>query len=213
MKVYENHIFKDLNEYLSNVPVKNESKLMKKELAPLAQELKKYSIVIPNEFVNIMTRFNILRPTINEFMKEVIGLRINGFCLSNRLLIKTNAFEKNIILTYLALFEPVELMNLFRDFISKSYPYFGNKENFFVQINKEIDKIKEKIIVSNADKSNFDSSNSDDNNSNSLVLCEPNSSDSFLEWNYINNEIEPDAYFDEYNENIENDIFNEIAFY
>ena len=73
--------------------------------------------------------------------------------------------------------------------------------------------VREKNIVSNADKSNFDSSNSDDNNSNRLVLCEPNSSDSFLEWNYINNEIEPDAYFDEYKENIENDIFNEIAFY
>lgn len=138
MKVYENHIFNDLDEYLSNVPVKNESKFMKKELAPLAKELKKYSIDCPYEFANIMTRFNILRPTIVQFMKEIIGLRINGFFLSNRLLIKTNTFEKNIILTYLSLFEPIEMMNNFRNFISRIYPYFRNKEIRSHSLNKLI---------------------------------------------------------------------------
>ena len=221
-------MFKDFDTYLSVEPAKNESKFMKKELKHLAYKLKKHNIDSPYEFVNIMSRFNILRPTINEFMKEIVHLQINGFNLSDRLLSKTNAFEKNTILTYQSFFEPFKVMNQFRNFITERYPYFGSKENFFAQIEKEIDKVREKksIVANNPDKSNSDDSNSDNpnpyntypnnpntNNSNldNSILSNPHSLSSFSDWQVtIQNEQETDEYFYEYdwesNDNFENDI-------
>lgn len=93
-----------------------------------------------------MKTFNLSRNIITEFMKKFMNLKINHFFISSRLLSHTNAFEKNIILTYQALESPQLMLDHFTDFVSMKYPYFQNKDNLFSKIKNEIMNIKDENV-------------------------------------------------------------------
>ena len=152
MKQYNNRIFNDFNEFLSDIPNNPDRKSMKKELSPLIHEMQKYNINSPYNFVDIMMRFNLPREVIAGFLKKM-----NDGSLSNRLISKTNAFEKNTILTYYSLVEPQKMMNKFKEYVTEKYPYFRNKDNLFTEINKEIIKITE--TNKNTDSDDFENLN------------------------------------------------------
>lgn len=196
MKQYNNRIFNDYNQFLSDVPNNSDRISMKKELSPLIYEMQKYNINSPYNFVDIMMRFNLPREVIAEFLKKM-----NDVLLSNRLISKTNAFEKNTILTYYSLVEPQKMMNKFKEYVKEKYPYFRNKENLFTEINKEIIKIKDKITEANE--------NSDSDGFENLYDS-PGSPDTMEQFSIIDEtEIHNDVFdfdgiepFDNFNEDI-----------
>lgn len=145
MTNYTSRKFKNFDDFLSDILNKNDRVLMKKELIPIITELKQNKINLPHDFVDIMNRFNLPRLVINEYMQKFLNIKFGNFVIKLRLINHTNTFEKNTVFTYQAFKSPDIMLDKFKEFISTKYSFFGNKENLFSEIEKEIIKIHGKL--------------------------------------------------------------------
>lgn len=167
MRPYQNRNFGNFDEFLADVPNNPDRKNMKKELSPLVLELQKNNIQSPQNFVEIMMRYNLSRKVIADFINNN---GINEISLPTRIVNHSNAFEKNTIFTYYFFVSREQMMNKFKGYVTDKYPCFHNKDSLFNAIEKEIDKISNAI----------DDSSGQSNTGSDTYIDESLSSDHFI---------------------------------
>lgn len=140
---YKKRLFKNFNEFLSDIPNNEDRALMQKELNKVIQKLIKHNIDKPFAFIDIMNRFNLSRPVITEFMKQLICIKIDDYDISKRILNHSNAFEKNTILTFYSLCSSNEMIKIFKEFVTEKFPHFKNKDDLFYLIIEQIKRVLE----------------------------------------------------------------------